>query len=37
MFKIMKEEAPSYLLNLVPKCEKNRIRKNKLDMPTFNC
>ena len=36
MFKIMKEEAPNYLINLVPKCETNtRTRNNSI--PTFNC
>ena len=35
MFKIMKEEAPNYLINLVPKCETSiRIRNNSI--PTFN-
>ena len=32
----MKEEAPNYLINLVPKCETNtRTRNNSI--PTFNC
>ena len=36
MFKIMKEEALNYLINLVPKCETNtRTRDNTI--PTFNC
>ena len=36
MFKVMKEEAPNYLINLFPKCERNtRTRKNSI--PTFNC
>ena len=36
MFKIMKEEAPNYLTNLVPKCKTNfRTRNNSI--PTFNC
>ena len=36
MFKIMKEEAPNYLTNLVPKCETNtRTRNNSI--PSFNC
>ena len=36
MFKIMKEVAPNYLINLVPKCERNtRTRNNSI--PTFNC
>ena len=33
---IPKEEAPNYLINLVPKCEANiRTRSNRI--PTFNC
>ena len=36
MFKIVKEEAPNYLINFVPKCETNtRTRNNSI--PTFNC
>ena len=36
MFKTMKEEAPNYLINFVPKCETNtRTRNNSI--PTFNC
>ena len=36
MSKIMKEKAPNYLINLVPKCEINtRTRNNSI--PTFNC
>ena len=36
MFKTMKDEAPNYLINLVPKCEtKTRTRNNSI--PTFNC
>ena len=36
MFKVMKEEAPNYLTNLVSKCETNtRTRSNSI--PTFNC
>ena len=31
MFKIMKEEAPNYLINLIPKCEQTiRTRNNKI-------
>ena len=36
MFKIMKEEAPNHLTNLVPKCETN-IRTRNNSIPTFNC
>ena len=33
---ILKEEAPNYLINLVPKCEANtRTRNNRI--PNFNC
>ena len=35
MFKIIKEEAPNYLINLVSKCERNRTRNNSI--PNFNC
>ena len=35
MFKIMKEEAPNYLLNLVSKCETNT-RARSYSIPTFN-
>ena len=35
MFKIMKEEAPNYLINLVPKCETS-IRTRNNSIPTFN-
>ena len=36
MFNIMKEKAPNYLINLVPKCEPTiRTRNNRI--PTFNC
>ena len=36
MFKVMKEEAPNYLINLFPKCERNtRTRNNSI--PTCNC
>ena len=33
--KTMKEEAPNYLINLVPKCETN-IRTKNSSIPTFN-
>ena len=36
MFKIMKEEAPTYLINLVTKCETN-IRTRNNSTPTFSC
>ena len=36
MFKIMKEEAPNYLINLVPKCETN-VRTRNNSIPTYNC
>ena len=36
MFKVMKEEAPKYLISLVPKCETNTRTRNN-SMPTFNC
>ena len=35
MFKIIREEAPNYLINLVSKCERNRARNN--STPNFNC
>ena len=36
MFKILKEEAPNYLINLIPKIqETTRTRINR--MPTFHC
>ena len=36
VFKLVKEEAPNYLINLAPKCETNtRTRNNSL--LTFNC
>ena len=36
MFKIMKEEAPSYLINLIPKCEKTiTTRTNRI--PVYFC
>ena len=35
MFKIMKKEAPDYLINLIPKCEAaTRTRNN--NFPTYN-
>ena len=33
MFKIVKEEAPNYLMNLIPKFQQTRINR----MPTFYC
>ena len=36
MFKIMKEKAPTYLINLVPKCEPT-IRTRNNSISTFNC
>ena len=36
MFKITKENAPNYLINLVPKCETNT-RTGNNSIPTFNC
>ena len=36
MFKIMKDEAPNYLINLIPKCEINTIIRNN-SIPAFNC
>ena len=36
MFKIMKEQAPNYLINLIPKCEQTiRIRNNRI--PVYHC
>ena len=36
MFKIMKEEAPSYLINLIPKGEQTiRTRNNRI--PVYHC
>ena len=35
MFKIMKEKAPTYLINLIPKCEPTVRTKNN-SIPTFN-
>ena len=36
MFKIMKKEAPNYLINLIPKCEA-AIRTKNHNFPTYNC
>ena len=36
MFKIMKKEAPNYLINLIPKCEA-AIRTRNNSFPTYNC
>ena len=36
MFKIMKEEAPNYLINLIPKCEKN-IKTSNILISTYHC
>ena len=36
VFKLVKEEAPNYLINLVPKCEANTKKRNN-SIPTFNC
>ena len=36
ILKIMKEEAPNYLINFVPKCETNTRTRNN-GIPTFNC
>ena len=36
MFKIMKENTPSYLINLIPKCEPT-IRTRNNSITTFNC
>ena len=36
MFKIMKEEPPNYLINLIPKCEQTvRTRNNRV--PVYYC
>ena len=36
MFKIMKEEAPNYLINLIPKCEQTiKTRNNRI--PVYHC
>ena len=36
MFKIMKEEAPNYLVNLIPKCNQT-IRTRNTHVPNFHC
>ena len=36
MFKIMKKEAPNYLINLIPKCEQT-IRTKNNHIPSNNC
>ena len=36
MFKIMKEEAPNYLINLIPKCNQT-IRTRNSHIPIFQC
>ena len=36
MFKIMKEEAPNYLMNLIPKCNQT-IRTRNSHIPIFRC
>ena len=36
MFKIMKEEAPNYLINLIPKCNEI-IRTRNSHIPIFRC
>ena len=36
MFKIMKKEAPDYLIHLIPKCE-TAIRARNNNFPTYNC
>ena len=36
MFKIMKEEAPNYLINLIPKCEQT-IRTRNNPIPVYHC
>ena len=36
MFKIMKEEAPNYLINLIPKCEQT-IRTKNNRIPVYHC
>ena len=36
IFKIMKEKAPNYLINLVSKYETNTLTRNN-SIPTFNC
>ena len=36
MFKILKKEAPNYLINLIPKCEA-AIRMRNNNFPTYIC
>ena len=36
IFKIMKNEAPNYLISLIPKCEQTFNTRNK-HLPTYNC
>ena len=36
MFKIMKKEAPNYLINLIPKCEQT-IRTRNNHIPSYQC
>ena len=36
MFKIMKKEAPNYLINLIPRCEKT-IRTRNNNIPMYHC
>ena len=36
LYEIMKEEAPNYLINFVPKCETNTRTRNS-SILTFNC
>ena len=36
MFKTMKEEAPNYLMNLIPKCNQTRRTRNS-HIPVFHC
>ena len=35
MFKIIKNEAPNYLINLIPKCEQTIRTKD--NIPSYNC
>ena len=36
MFKIMNEDAPKYLIHLIPKCNQTRITRNS-HIPIFHC
>ena len=36
MFKTIKEEAPNYLINLIPKCEQT-IRTRNNHIPVYHC